>query len=236
MRLKHRIYVRSYKTIDGRGAAITITGYGLRIKGASHVIIAYVRFDTGYEDAVEIRGSSNIWIHHCDFLNYGDGLIDIVADGGTPSQNITVSWSRFWHHDKVMLIGGSRTDVCDVNTTVTLHHNYFFRTVQRMPRLRFGKADVFNNYYYVWRIYALGATMGGQILAEANIFEAGLWKNVSRTYWEDPEPGCIKSMGNLLLNGTLPIAEHCSEKVFNRSSYYTTVVEEASEALKLRIM
>jgi pectate lyase len=33
--------------------------------------------------------------------------------------------------------------------TIQVHHNYFLRTNQRMPRVRYGKVHVFNNFYEV---------------------------------------------------------------------------------------
>ncbi|MEM3980675.1 MAG: hypothetical protein QXF79_05415, partial [Ignisphaera sp.] len=57
------ITVKSFKTIDGRGAEVIISGFGLKIASAKDVIIANIRFDTGYEDALAIEASSNVWIH-----------------------------------------------------------------------------------------------------------------------------------------------------------------------------
>ncbi|MEM1526600.1 MAG: right-handed parallel beta-helix repeat-containing protein [Ignisphaera sp.] len=226
------ITVKSFKTIDGRGAEVIISGFGLKIASAKDVIIANIRFDTGYEDALAIEASSNVWIHRCDFTNWGDGAIDIKYS----STNITISWNRFWNHNKVMLIGHSPDNVADKAMKITIHHNYFFATVQRHPRVRFATVDVFNNYYYNWESYAIGSSQEGLVLAEANIFEAGNRKEaIVYTFEADPLPGCIKLVGNLLLNGTT-IKENCPEKIFSRSSYYTDEVEPATEKLKLKIM
>jgi len=234
--LSKPINVKSHKTIDGRGAQITISGYGFSINGASNVIIVNLRFDTAKEpgiDAIEIRGSNNVWIHHCDITNYSDGGIDIVRQ----STNITISWCRFWNHDKVMLIGNDPSATADEVICVTLHHNFFFRTVQRNPRLRFGKVDVYNNYYYGWQASAaIAVAMHGQILLEANIIEAEDRKTfISSTAGSDPEEGYIKMINNLLLNGAVA-KENKPEKVFRREDYYTANIEPASEALKERIM
>ena len=90
---------------------------------------------------------------------------------------MTVSWNRFSNHDKMMLIGSSDSgstangDVGKLN--VTIHHNLFDRLVQRMPRVRFGKVHLYNNYYVVGDdfSYAWGVGVASQIFAENNFFE-----------------------------------------------------------------
>ncbi|MCD6464810.1 PKD domain-containing protein [Candidatus Bathyarchaeota archaeon] len=230
--LNSNIEVKSNKTIDGRGAEIVITGYGLRIKGVSNVIIVNIRFDTAKDvtDAIEIRGSHDIWIHHCDITNYSDGALDIVRQ----STNITVSWCRFWNHNKVMLIGNDPEAVEDKIIQVTLHHNFFYKTVQRTPRLRFGKVDIYNNYYFGWKSYAIGVELGGQVLVESNIFEAEGSTRVLNQM-SNEEPGYVKLVNNRFLNGAAA-QEYEPEKVFNRSDYYTAIIEPADDALKERIM
>ena len=46
-----------------------------------------------------------------------DGLVDLTK--GT--RDVTISWSTFSDHDKVMLISANEDDVEDENTRVTLH-------------------------------------------------------------------------------------------------------------------
>jgi pectate lyase len=135
-------------------------------------------------------GSTHVWIDHCAFNDgahpdsaqpsyFGrlyqqhDGAIDIT----NAADLVTVSWNRFSNHDKVMLIGSSDSgstangDVGKLN--VTVHHNLFDRLVQRMPRVRFGKVHVYNNYYVVGDgfSYAWGVGIASQIFAENNFFE-----------------------------------------------------------------
>ncbi|MBS7642688.1 MAG: PKD domain-containing protein [Candidatus Bathyarchaeia archaeon] len=231
IKLRSPIRVASYKTIDGRNASITISGNGLILDGVSHVIIAYIRFDSGDGDAIQIINSAhNIWIHHCDFVNWGDGLIDITR-GAT---NITVSWCRFWSHNKVMLIGADPADIMDEAIQVTLHHNFFYETIQRHPRLRFGKVDVYNNYYYRCQSYCIGSTMHGRVLAEANIFEE-CTTIFQSSLGGDPENGYIKLIGNLFLSSGLCESVN-PEKVFIREDYYKAPVEPATEELKSKII
>lgn len=83
----------SYKTIDGRGQRIKITGKGLRLKECEHVIICNIEFEGGRGpdvDAIQIKPKSrHIWIDRCSLSDYDDGLIDITRE----STDITVSRS-----------------------------------------------------------------------------------------------------------------------------------------------
>jgi pectate lyase len=135
-------------------------------------------------------GSTHVWIDHCAFNDgahpdsaqpsyFGrlyqqhDGALDIT----NASDLVTVSWNRFSNHDKVILIGSSDSgstangDVGKLN--VTIHHNVFDRLVQRMPRVRFGKVHVYNNYFVVGDnfSYAWGVGIASRIFAENNFFE-----------------------------------------------------------------
>jgi pectate lyase len=91
---------------------------------------------------------------------------------------VTVSYNRFLGRDKVMLIGSSNTVGPDVGRlNVTLHHNLFEGTLQRLPRVRFGKVDVYNNSYVLTNAdgfqYALGVGVQSAIYAENNFFALG---------------------------------------------------------------
>jgi pectate lyase len=237
--LTSQISVKSDKTIDGRGANITITGYGLKISGASNIIITDIVFDKSAEgvseaegDAIRIyNGAHDIWVHHCEFSRWFDGCVDITG----ASTNVTVSWCKFHDHDKVMLIGASPDDTGDVVIRVTLHHNFFNGTKERHPRLRFGKVDAYNNYLYHWGSYGMATCMYGQLLVEANIFEAGSDKDaVLTSYGSDPASGYAKLINNLLLNGATA-QENQPEMVFNRTDYYNATIEPADNNLKERI-
>ena len=135
--LKSNIQVPSNTTIDGRGRTVRIQGSGLNLSGVSNVLLVNLIFERGNggddNDAITIRnGTHNVWVHHCSFSDYGDGLIDIKE----AATDITVSWSYFTNHDKVMLISASTKDTQDDVIRVTLHHNWFKDTKQRHPRLR----------------------------------------------------------------------------------------------------
>lgn len=141
-------------------------------------------------DSISLRDSNNVWIDHNAFEdrdtadskapNYfgvlyqqHDGALDIT----NASDLVTGSWNRFRNHDKVMLIGSSDSAAADRGKLrVTLHHNYFERVGQRVPRVRFGQVHLYNNYYDVRNTpnyqYSWGVGIESAIYAEENFFLA----------------------------------------------------------------
>ena len=53
---------------------------------------------------------------------------------------------------------------------MTLHHNYFFNTVQRNPRAQFGTFHLFNNLVENWDFYGMSFSLEAKALVEGNIF------------------------------------------------------------------
>ncbi|MEM7028056.1 MAG: cadherin domain-containing protein [Chloroflexota bacterium] len=232
--LASRIDVESNKTIDGRGQNITLQNHGLRISGKDNVVVSHLNIvdGTASEDAIGIRGgSSNVWVNHVTLRNFQDGLLDITGQ----SNNVTVSWSRFQDHDKVMLIGSSDNEPEDEAITVTMHHNYFVNTVQRHPRLRYGKVHAFNNYLDKWRGYGMASTANGQIFSENNVFEAdglrdrGLLFEISGS--GGPQ-GNTRSQGDFTI-GTVNLNERNPSAVFTPDYPYTP--ETADSALRDKV-
>jgi pectate lyase len=149
-------------------------------------------WDSEY-DAISLRETEQVWIDHNDFRDrrtadatlptiFGakyqihDGLVDIT----NASDGVTVSWNRFFDHDKVMLIGSSDNAPTDVGRLrVTLHHNHFENVGQRTPRVRYGQVHVYNNYYvipddvvhnYSWGVGVQPLPVTSGIFAENNFF------------------------------------------------------------------
>lgn len=135
--------------------------------GATHVWVDHCAFSDGiHPDADQPKYFGRIYQQH-------DGAIDVTNGADL----VTLSWNRFSNHDKVMLIGSSdsgNTATGDVGKlNVTVHHNLFDGLVQRMPRVRFGKVHVYNNYYVVADgfSYAWGVGIASRIFAENNVFK-----------------------------------------------------------------
>jgi pectate lyase len=149
-------------------------------------------WDSEY-DAISLRETEQVWIDHNDFRDrqtvdatlpvifnakyqIHDGLLDITNG----SDRVTVSWNRFFNHDKVMLIGSSDNSPGDVGRLrVTLHHNHFDNVGQRAPRVRYGQLHVYNNYYvipdavvhgYSWGVGVQPLPVASGIFAENNFF------------------------------------------------------------------
>ncbi|GAA0841847.1 polysaccharide lyase family 1 protein [Streptosporangium amethystogenes subsp. fukuiense] len=139
-------------------------------------------------DNISVTGSTHVWVDHNTFtdgdnpdsnqpLYFGrpyqvhDGQLDITSG----SNYVTASWNRFADHDKTMLIGSTNNPATDAGKLkVTVHHNHFDNTLQRLPRVRFGQVHVYNNYYEIpdasTFVYALGVGVQSQIFAENNFF------------------------------------------------------------------
>jgi len=237
--LKSRVEMKSHKTIDGRGAQIVISGNTLSIKNVENVIIVNIRFDSTdliKVDGIEIRKSTNIWIHHCDFTNWSDGAIDLAEADPTRLSNITISWSRFWNHNKNILIGNSNTRTTDSNFRVTLHHNFFFMTKTRHPRLRFGVVDAYNNYLY-WTDEGFGPITQGQALlhAEANIIEPppGTEFELADCEESGQTPGYFLNVNNVYPENA-KISGCLTNITYTRP--YPAQVDPPNEELKLKIM
>jgi pectate lyase len=229
--LRSPIRVASNKTIDGRGANVTISGWGLYLNKVSNVIVTGLTFDQGKDDAIQIKDSSSrIWIHRNTLRNFDDGLIDITR----ASTDVTVSWNRFEKHDKTMLISADPSHgQGDRNIRVTIHHNYFDQTNQRHPRVRFAKVHIYNNFFYRLKSYGVGASLDSEVYVENNIFEADRNRSAVVTkVGDDSRHGYAKAVGNWPLNGA-QIHERQPERVFNpRAHYAPTSLENADSRLK----
>ncbi|MFB4268047.1 polysaccharide lyase family 1 protein [Nonomuraea sp. GTA35] len=161
--------VASNKTVIGNSGA-TISGCGFNVSQASNVIIRNLNFRNWGDDGINVQYSTRVYIDHNSFSNGGDGALDIKRS----SDYITVSWNRFFDHDKTMLLGHSDSNGAEDRgrLRVTYHHNWFDGTNQRHPRVRFGNpVHVFNNYYGNVGSYGVASTQEAGVLVEGNYFE-----------------------------------------------------------------
>jgi len=138
-------------------------------------------------DAVTLIEGRRVWIDHCTFesahprrervfgrvYETNDGLLDITR----ASDLVTVSWCRFAHHDKTMLIGGNdRHEGDEGYLRVTLHHNLWEDCGERTPRVRYGRVHVVNNLFVITDAarygYSIGLGRRCRIVSEDNAWEA----------------------------------------------------------------
>ena len=195
-------------TLIGVGQAAGLVHGSVLVSGVQNVIIRNLTIESPVDvapkfedgdgwnaewDSMTVTGSQHVWIDHVTFTDgtftdkdYGkkdgweyvqhDGMLDIKRG----SDFVTVSYSVFRQHDKTMLIGHSdkNAEQDAGKLHVTLHHNLFDQTVQRTPRVRFGRIHAYNNAFigdkdaaeYPY-LYSFGIGKDGGVLSEANVFE-----------------------------------------------------------------
>ena len=170
-------------------------------------------------DALVVQGTSNgVWVTHNKFTNglCDDMIRNLNHDGAFDIPrgiNITVSWNEFTNYDKVMLIAGSDSVENAVYTDrqITLHHNYFHRVTQRMPRTRGTQMHIYNNYYDNIGVpgnngYAMGPGQNARFIVQNNFF--GSMRNMNRVvdYYDSAQfPAVVYQSGN---NRTFPRSQH----------------------------
>ncbi|KAM7508061.1 hypothetical protein LguiA_018514 [Lonicera macranthoides] len=230
IKLKQELMIQSDKTIDGRGANVHITeGAGFMLQFVRNVIITNLNFHdikrcnggtirdsvdhlgtraTSDGDAIQIFGSSTIWIDHLSMKKAADGLIDVVSG----SNDVTISNCHFTDHGKVLLFGASDSDSRDKSMHVTVAYNHFGKRLsQRMPRCRWGFFHLVNNDYTHWQMYAIGGSKGATIISQGNRFIAPPDPNFKQvTHRNDATPDEWKkwtwrSEGDLMMNGAFMI-------------------------------
>ncbi|MDR0643336.1 MAG: Ig-like domain-containing protein [Treponema sp.] len=252
--------IENDKTIIGVNNARVKFG-GLRINGRTNIIIRNLTFwdahgstekDTtkaGNEaskasiDALVIEEGgdvipSGVWIDHCTFTDgtcndmirnfHHDGSFDIKH-----GQNITVSWSEFTNHDKVMLVGSNETDYLNADERqITLHHNYFHQTTQRTPRTRGTLMHIYNNYWKDVGVdgnngYCLGPGRNAEFIVENNFFDTVTFKTNTKIvdyYDASAYPAKVFSDGN---NETIAPSAHFTATIKPWTPTYDYTAEAA---------
>jgi len=220
------VTVGSNKTVVGVSDSAHLQRIGLEIGNARNVIIRNLKIShVTPQDAIEINGSRNIWIDHCELYSdrdHGKDFYDGLVDIKNASSWITVSWSVFHDHFKVSLISSGDQAVEDSVTRVTFHHNYFYNCESRLPSIRFGKAHIFNNYYKDSHT-AINSRMGACARVEKNYFS-----NVSTAVMmtDSPEPGGVELIDNYFGTSSYSAAPVCQLNVpYEYVSYLDAVSE-----------
>ncbi|WP_158852653.1 pectate lyase family protein [Saccharothrix deserti] len=206
--------VTSDKTIVGFGADSGLTGGGLNIglpannaiteppaDAVHNVIVQNLTFDDWADDAINVQMfSHHVWIDHNTFVRGFDGAADVKRG----SSYVTVSWNHSTH-GKNMLVGHSPDNGAqDIGRLkVTYHHNFFDRTVERNPWVRFGNpAHVYNNYYVNSSKYGIRSSSDAGVLTEGNYFQG-----VAEPFQLDvvgTQPGNLVSRKNCFVDSGTP--------------------------------
>jgi pectate lyase len=201
-----QITVRNDKTILGLGTDAVVIG-GLKISHYDNLIVRNLTIRNCQGDGLAIQDARRVWVDHCTFIDAKDGQLDITH----AADWITVSWCKFLYtadhgHNFVSLIGHSdKNGPEDTGTLhVTWHHNWWSTLCkERMPRVRFGRVHLYNNYFNVpGNNYCIRAALNSEILSESNHFE-----NADEPFeffsGKDANPaGKIRDIGSKLVNCT----------------------------------
>lgn len=157
-------------------------------------------FDSGVgcssgADAIGVNGDAHhVWIDHCSVKDGTDGNLDITND----ADFVTVSWTKFSYtartdnvgddstgasgHRYSNLVGGTNTAPSGFSSSdalgtaklnVTWHHNWWAdNVVERMPRVRYGRNHIYNNYYNSSTAnYCARAGIYAHLLIEGNYYD-----------------------------------------------------------------
>ncbi len=177
-----QIDIASHTTVDGAGQAVTVAGM-LDVKEVENVIVRNLTITGADPDAIRVLRSHTAWFDHLDLSSSADGLIDIT-DGST---DVTISWSHFHDHDKMVLVNPNSDT--GVRARVTLHHNWFENGGRRYPSSEVSDIHGFNNYMDGWSNYAVLATEGSRYRSEHNVFRSSGDDNALLTTFGDEAPG-----------------------------------------------
>lgn len=148
------------------------------VKAAADLVtFSWCRFGGDTEGAVarqiahlEKLYSGQITDSRTDFTFYR-GLRDgAYAAQGIPRQSVADIVTHELPHDKGNLIGSSDTATGDIGTlNLTVHHSYYRAVRQRLPRMRFGNAHVFNLFVDNSQIVD-GTNMGTATTCDAAVY------------------------------------------------------------------
>ena len=150
---------------------------GFFLNEANNIIIRNVyivqpKADNG-ADGISMQESKNVWVDHCTFesvnstKDYEDGSCDVTHE----TSGVTISWCHYIRTQKSSLVGHSNSASADKAITITMHHNWFEDSSSRHPRVRFGRAHVFNNFYDNVTTYGVGSAYEAMVLVEHNSFD-----------------------------------------------------------------
>ncbi|GGL37899.1 pectate lyase family protein [Planomonospora parontospora] len=226
--------VASDKTIVGIGSGAGISGGGFNIglpaddavtsppaDAVHNVIVRNLTFRGATDDAINVQMfSHHVWIDHNDLCCGYDGLVDIKRG----SSYVTVSWNRTHDHTKNMLLGHDDDNGAQDTgrLKVTYHHNWFDRTPQRNPRVRFGEpVHVFNNYYVYNTDTGVACQADAGCLVEGNYFERV--EEPVTNHYAGPSGRCVARNNVFADDSGQP---DCSGTVQEASAYYGYTLDD----------
>ncbi|TWT30212.1 Pectate trisaccharide-lyase precursor [Posidoniimonas corsicana] len=168
------VRVGSNKTLLGADSKSGLSGGTVRVDGRNCIFQNLV-FGPARGDVFEVSGGQNVFITRCEFFGSSDELCSIVRG----ADFVTVSWCKFHFpdpdsHSFPHLIGNSDSRTSDRGKLrVTMHHNWYDAGCRsRMPRVRFGRVHLYNNYYACHgNNYCIGTGVESRIRVERSVFD-----------------------------------------------------------------
>ncbi|MBL6447701.1 T9SS type A sorting domain-containing protein [Fulvivirga sp. 29W222] len=163
----------------------------LIVKRCKNIILRNITFEgpgaydiNGYDNLM-ISTCTNVWVDHCEFYDGLDGNFDINKEADL----ISITWCKFGYN-KAPKSGGPGGDTDDhrfsnligSSNSATGNRGKLRITFQncwwapgckaRMPRVRFGKVHLVNNYFNsTSSTYCIRAAYEANLLVEGNVFE-----------------------------------------------------------------
>ena len=196
-------------TIEGIGKDCNLNRWGIEIKRSTSVEVRNLHLAKYPDDAISMTGDSAqkskyIWIHNNNILKgynqyAGNGIVDsdkAEGDGSTDvkwSEYVTISYNKYENCHKTSLVGSSSNHMQD---WITYHHNWFYSTESRNPRVRNAHVHSYNNYFYKNVQYGIGASYDSKVFSENNYFEISNLPLDAVNMGSDKYSGTIKSYGD----------------------------------------
>lgn len=207
--------------------------------GSDRIWIDHCTFYKAYDGIVDIKTNkdtaTNVTVSWCEFLpgsennTFFNAMMDTLAanpaqypyyqsllDSGMTKEQV---WWYAYGQKKTHLLGQSDDAVQNRNLNVTLANNYYYNSMDRMPRLRFGNAHVYNCIMDAQELYdartsitdreaalrivsnGASSTCGGQLLVE-NSYMNGIVNALNSGNGSSPA-GYINAVNSLYyVNGT----------------------------------
>ncbi len=224
------IYVKDCKnvTIVGAGTDAKCVGFGFEVEISQNIIIRNIEFSNCPNDGIDIRDpeTHHIWVDHCSFNDGASsdpdaGSHDGALDYKKMATHVTVSWNHFYNHSKTCLYGHTDNEPTDTVMCATYHHNWFEKTRQRHPRVRFGKAHVYNNFYDNNDLYGIASCEEADVMAEGNYFLNVPFPMYSG--YMESGPGDIVERNNVYKNSGAPQLRGAA---FNPTAFYAYTVDD----------
>jgi pectate lyase len=187
--------ITSNKSIVGAGEGATIKGFELSLTGVSNVILRNLHI-TESRDGIALRRSHHVWIDHVAVSKCGDGAIDVTHQ----SDNVTISWCHLFEHDKTMLINSGANQPRDADTlNTTVHHTWFNGSIQRNPRVGYGKVHIFDALYDGQMSYGIGMHSQARVRLEQSYFDR-THNPIQQMYRDSPKSehhGFVEAIGTI---------------------------------------